>query len=203
MRLRDEWKICPYCAAPATRVEGASSRAVPQAAAAQVAAPPPVAAPAAEPRQYRALVVDDHADIRRLVTFTLEHSGLPISTVTASNGPEALELAQAEPPDLILLDIMMPGMDGFQVCERLRSNLRTAFIPIIMLTARDDAASRAQGFLAGTDDYVGKPFARAELLARVRRLLERSYGTVLPQPPGAAAPAEGPSKTAPQDVMLQ
>jgi CheY-like chemotaxis protein len=133
-----------------------------------------------ETRQYRALVVDDTADFRRLISFTLEHSGLPVSVETASNGREAIEKAQADPPDFIVLDIMMPEMDGFEVCERLRANVRTAFVPILMLTALDDAANRACGFLAGTDDYIGKPFARAELLARVRRLIERTYGTSLP-----------------------
>lgn len=125
-------------------------------------------------------MVDDTADFRRLISFTLEHSGLPVSVETASNGREAIEKAQADPPDFIVLDIMMPEMDGFEVCERLRANVRTAFVPILMLTALDDAANRACGFLAGTDDYIGKPFARAELLARVRRLIERTYGTSLP-----------------------
>jgi type IV pilus assembly protein PilB len=177
MRLQKEWQICPYCGSPAKR------------AAAPVTEPPPMAAPAAgaaprpsgEKRSYRALVVDDHEDMRRLIRFTLEHSELPLAMLSASGGAEALEIAQAEPPDLILLDLMMPGMDGFQVCEQLRANVRTAFIPILMLTARDDPGSRARGFLAGTDDYVSKPFARAELLARVRRLLERTYGTILPK----------------------
>jgi DNA-binding response OmpR family regulator len=87
---------------------------------------------------------------------------------------------------------MMPGMDGFEVCETLRKNVRTAFTPILMLTALDDAGSRARGFHAGTDDYISKPFARAELLARVRRLLERTYGAVLPMDrPALRAPCNG------------
>ncbi len=188
MRLQKEWQICPYCGAPANHA------AAPAAVPSPMAAPPRGAAPpaAAEPRRYRALVVDDHEDMRRLIKFTLDHSELPITMIGAANGAEALEAAQAEPPDLILLDIMMPGMDGFQVCEQLRANVRTAFIPILMLTARDDPGSRARGFMAGTDDYVSKPFARAELLARVRRLLERTYGTFLPkvpEPEPAPAPA--------------
>jgi DNA-binding response OmpR family regulator len=126
------------------------------------------------------LVVDDQPDFRRLISFTLQNSGLPVSVETASCGREAVEMAQDNPPDLLILDIMMPEMDGFEVCEQLRSNVRTAFVPILMLTALDDAANRARGFLAGTDDYIGKPFARAELLARVRRLLERTYGVRMP-----------------------
>ena len=177
MRLQKEWQICPYCGAPANRAAAPSP----------VAAPAKGAAPAAAtgPRQYRALIVDDHEDMRRLIKFTLDHSELPIATLSASGGAEALQIAQDALPDLILLDLMMPGMDGFQVCEQLRANVRTAFIPILMLTARDDAGSRARGFLAGTDDYVSKPFARAELLARVRRLLERTYGTLLPKLPAS------------------
>jgi DNA-binding response OmpR family regulator len=125
-------------------------------------------------------VVDDQADFRRLVSFTLEHSGLPLVVVSAASGAEALEQVTDDRPDLVLLDVMMPEMDGFEVCERLRANVRTAFIPILMLTALDDSGSRSRGFLAGTDDYIAKPFARAELLARVRRLLERTYGASLP-----------------------
>src|SRR5262249_58213630 len=77
---------------------------------------------------------------------------------------------------LILLDIMMPEMDGFEVCMQLRANVRTTFIPILMLTALDDPDSRTRGFVVGTDDFVTKPFGRAELLARVRRILQRTYG---------------------------
>ena len=181
MKLQKEWQVCPYCGAT-------NQRAATIAAVTAVTPPPPTAALppmgggnlAPAPRTYRALVVDDQADFRRLASFTLENSGLPISVQTASSGPAALECVNNERPDVILLDVMMPEMDGFEVCELLRGNVRTAFIPILMLTALDDSGSRARGFLAGTDDYIAKPFARAELLARVRRLLERSYGTILP-----------------------
>jgi type IV pilus assembly protein PilB len=183
MRLQKEWQICPYCGSPAKHAAAPAAAPVPLLAPSAGAA----SRPAGENRRYRALVVDDHEDMRRLITFTLEHSELPLSVLSASGGAEALEIAQAEPPDLIVLDVMMPGVDGIQVCEQLRANVRTAFVPILMLTARDDPGSRARGFLAGTDDYVGKPFARAELLARVRRLLERTYGTISP-PTFAAAP---------------
>jgi DNA-binding response OmpR family regulator len=148
-------------------------------------------------------VVDDHADMRRLISLALEHSGLPISVSTAENGTEALERASQDPPDLVLLDLMMPGMDGFEVCEHLRGNVRTAFVPILMLTARNDAANRARGFLVGTDDYVSKPFARAELVARVRRLIERTYGSVLTTGSGAAANAGGHADARPPGVSLQ
>jgi DNA-binding response OmpR family regulator len=141
--------------------------------------------------------------MRRLISLSLEHSNLAISVVTAASGAEAIDLAQQDPPDLVLLDVMMPGMDGFAVCEQLRGNVRTAFIPILMLTARDDAASRARGFLAGTDDYLGKPFARAELLARVRRLIERTYGAILPSPPTSAIAAVADASADFHRVSLQ
>ncbi len=191
VKLQKEWQICPYCGAAA---KPAPARAQTPVHSAPVAPEPPAPAPtpigvhaatdaadeAAGPRSYRVLVVDDQADFRRLVSFSLEHSGLPLSVVTAASGAEALECVADQRPDLVVLDVMMPEMDGFEVCERLRANVRTAFIPILMLTALDDSGSRSRGFLAGTDDYIGKPFARAELLARVRRLLERTYGASLP-----------------------
>ena len=94
----------------------------------------------------------------------------------ASDGQEALEQAARVAPDLILLDVMMPRMDGFTVCERLRSDVRTAFIPILMLTANGDENNRTKAYLVGTDDYMTKPFAVPELNARVTRLLRRTYG---------------------------
>ncbi len=182
IRLQPEWQVCPYCA-------GQSPHAGPARLA--VSSRPRVAASDAA-RQYCALVVDDNADMRKLIGFTLEHSGLPLQVLSAADGSEALQRAQEAPPDLILLDVMMPGLDGFAVCEQLRANVRTAFIPILMVTARDDPGSRVRGYLAGTDDYIGKPFARAELVARVRRLIERTYGAIEPRrmPPTVAQPVE-------------
>jgi type IV pilus assembly protein PilB len=184
-RLKKEWQVCPYCGTP---VKEAVTTTVGPVVAETV--PSPASFPASGPRQFRALVVDDEADFRRLLTLTLERSGLGISVVAAASGEEALEWTEADPPDLILLDLMMPGMAGFEVCERLRENVRTAFIPILMLTALDDPGNRARGFLAGTDDYIGKPFDRVELVARVRRLLQRTYGASLPPVDPAATPSE-------------
>ena len=182
MRLQKEWQICPYCGSPAKHAAASAAVSSPAVMLSAGAAPQFTG----ETRRFRTLVVDDHEDMRRLITFTLEHSELPLTVYSASGGVEALEMAKADPPDLIVLDVMMPDMDGIQVCEQLRGNVRTAFVPILMLTARDDPGSRARGFLAGTDDYVGKPFARAELLARLRRLLERTYGTISPRTSPAA-----------------
>ena len=186
-QMQPGWQVCPHCASPASSVGLVSTIAAPATRRSAVPAPPTASAPA---QHYAALVVDDQPDMRLLVTSALERSGLPVSVTTASSGAEALERVQRELPDLVILDVMMPEMDGFAVCEALRANVRTAFIPILMLTALDDADSRTHGFLAGTDDYLSKPFSRVELSARVRRLLQRSYGmtaTPLPSPTARVA----------------
>jgi type II secretory ATPase GspE/PulE/Tfp pilus assembly ATPase PilB-like protein/ActR/RegA family two-component response regulator len=122
------------------------------------------------------LVVDDDASIRHILVKTFQQLPIECTVDTASDGVEALEKVESAIPDLIVLDVMMPRMDGFTVCETLRANVRTAFIPIMMLTANADELSRTRGFLVGTDDYVGKPFSFPELNARVMRLLRRTYG---------------------------
>ena len=132
--------------------------------------------PAAPGRRYRALVVDDERDFRHLMTIFLRRSGLPIDVEAVSNGAEALRLVDANPPDLILLDVTMPEIDGFEVCRRLRADDRTRAIPILILTGLDEVADRTRGILADTDDYLGKPFDRCLLLERVRRILRRTYG---------------------------
>ena len=137
------------------------------------ARPPAQTAPEKKPR---ILVVDDDASIRFIVGKSLEQLPFPVEIQLASNGTEGLEIAQDKHPDLVVLDIMMPGMDGFEVCQKLRSQVETAFIPIIMLTANPTEEGRIKGYLAGTDDYLAKPFNVAELHARVTRLLRRTYG---------------------------
>ena len=122
------------------------------------------------------LVVDDDFSIRTIVAKSLEQLPFPIEIQVASDGFEGLALAKQIHPDLILLDIMMPGMDGFEVCQKLRSEVETAFIPVIMLTANPSEEGRLRGYLVGTDDYLAKPFNVAELNARVTRLLRRAYG---------------------------
>jgi CheY-like chemotaxis protein len=122
------------------------------------------------------LVVDDDPGIRQILVKTFQQLPIACRVQTASDGVEALESVQREAPELIVLDVMMPRMDGFAVCERLRGNVRTAFIPVLMLTANADEMSRTRGFLVGTDDYVAKPFSFPELNARVTRLLRRTYG---------------------------
>jgi type IV pilus assembly protein PilB len=124
----------------------------------------------------RILVVDDDASIRTIVTKSLEQLPFPVEVQSASNGVEGFEMVRSIRPDMVVLDIMMPGMDGFEVCQKLRSQVETAFIPVIMLTANPSEEGRIKGYLAGTDDYLAKPFNIAELHARVSRLLRRAYG---------------------------
>lgn len=117
------------------------------------------------------LVADDDPDILALVTFRLERAGYDV--VGANDGEQALQLALAQPPDLAVLDVMMPKLDGYEVTTRLRQNERTRRIPIILLTARVQEADIARGFEVGADDYVKKPFSPQELGARVQAILGR------------------------------
>ena len=142
---------------------------------------PPAPAPPgthAEPgrRPLRVLVVDDDPDIRLIVAATLRKMAIPIEVVQAQDGVEAIEKAREAPPDLAVLDVMMPRMDGFDTCRALRENVRTAFVPILMLTASADQDSRTKGYLIGTDDYMAKPFLPVDLKLRIARLLRKTYG---------------------------
>jgi two-component system phosphate regulon response regulator PhoB len=125
------------------------------------------------------LVVDDEEDIRELVAMQLRKEGF--AARTAADGPEALSLAARLRPSLILLDLMLPGMSGTEVCRRLRAEPATAGIPVIMLTARTEELDRVVGFEVGADDYVVKPFSTRELVLRIRAVLRR----------GAAPATEG------------
>jgi phosphate regulon transcriptional regulator PhoB len=118
------------------------------------------------------LVVEDEPDIRKLVVHHLAHEGFECRAV--GSGPEALRAIRAAPPDLVVLDLMLPGMTGLDVCRRLRSDEASSTIPVIMLTAKADAVDRVVGLELGADDYVTKPFSPAELVARVRAVLRRA-----------------------------
>ncbi len=120
----------------------------------------------------RILVVDDEPNIRRILSFLLEQRGYRI--LTAANGLEALEIAEAELPDLMLLDLMMPHMDGYEVCRRLRENFATAQIPVIMVTAKGEVSDKVKGLQGGANDYLTKPYDNKELVARVQNVLEWS-----------------------------
>jgi two-component system, OmpR family, phosphate regulon response regulator PhoB len=119
----------------------------------------------------RVLIVEDEADIRDLLLFHLEREGYQVAQ--SRSGPEALRLARAIPPDLVLLDLMLPDMDGLEVCRRLRQDPATQGLPIVMLTARGDEVDRVLGLELGADDYVVKPFSPRELIARIRAVLRR------------------------------
>lgn len=124
-----------------------------------------------EPGKRRLLLVDDDPLIRQLVIRALKADYL---IDEAASGLEALAKVQLHPPDLVLLDLMMPGMDGYEVCQALRQNSTTATVPIIMLTALDQVDSKVQGFRTGADDYITKPFDLQELRTRVETHLRRS-----------------------------
>ncbi|MFN9256394.1 MAG: response regulator [Gemmatimonas sp.] len=125
----------------------------------------------------RILVVDDETEIVALVAYHLAKTGYRVST--ASSGQDALELARRERPSLIVLDLMLPGMSGFDVLEQLRLDESTRDIAVIMLTARREEPDRIRGLSLGADDYLTKPFSPAELVLRVAAILRRT-GSVQP-----------------------
>ena len=120
----------------------------------------------------RVLIVDDEPDITALVSYNLKKDGFTVTAV--HDGGEALDVVKKKDFDLIVLDLMLPGVHGLEICRLLRASARTKDIPIIMLTARGDEADRIRGLEAGADDYLAKPFSPRELAARVRAVLRRS-----------------------------
>ncbi|MDD3893903.1 MAG: response regulator transcription factor, partial [Syntrophomonadaceae bacterium] len=127
-------------------------------------------------KQAKILVVDDEQKIREVVRIYLEKEGFSVGE--AIDGQEALDLNASEDWDLVVLDLMMPGMDGWTVCREVR---KTANLPIIMLTARDSEVDRIIGLELGADDYVVKPFSPRELVARVKAVLRRSQAVPVAQ----------------------
>jgi len=121
---------------------------------------------------YKILVVDDEDHIRRILKFQLEKHGFKV--ILAENGEVALELIRRESPDLVILDLMMPKIDGFETCRRIRKNFQTSQIPIIMLTAKSELPDKIKGLQDGANDYLIKPYSNEELLLRVRNVLDWS-----------------------------
>jgi DNA-binding response OmpR family regulator len=137
------------------------------------------------------LVVDDEPVLVETIAYNLQQAGYQVTT--AVDGASALEAARRETPDLVILDIMLPEMDGLEVCRQLRREHNTATTPIMMLTAKGDEIDKVVGLEVGADDYVTKPFGRRELLARVRALLRRAdYPLASEEQPAQEATSEVP-----------
>jgi two-component system response regulator VicR len=135
----------------------------------------------------KVLIVDDEQSIVELLTYNLQRNGYEV--VIARDGRQALRLAQAAQPDLVILDLMLPGLDGLDVCRVLR---RDSAVPIIMLTAREEEVDRVVGLELGADDYVTKPFSVRELMARVKAVLRRTAPTPSTEISAAAVHRIGP-----------
>ncbi len=127
------------------------------------------------------LVVDDEEDVLELVRYNLDKSGYQVET--ASSGEEALTKARRKLPDLVILDLMLPGMDGLEVCKKLKNDAKTEGLPIIVLTAKGEETDVVTGLELGADDYVTKPFSPKVLIARVRRILRRAVSRDMEKPP--------------------
>jgi two-component system alkaline phosphatase synthesis response regulator PhoP len=134
------------------------------------------------PRQ-KILVVEDDPDIRELVKYNLEQDGFSVEE--AADGAEALERIKRRSPDLMVLDLMLPGVSGLEICQRVRSVKETAALPILVLTAKGAEVDRVLGLEMGADDYVVKPFSPREVMARIKGLLRRANPTIAPDSAGA------------------
>ena len=139
------------------------------------------------------LVIEDDPSSLRLTQYILKNKGYEV--LTAPNGLEGLRKAQSENPDLVILDVMLPGIDGFEICSHLRADPQTARLPILMLSAKARAADKAVGLKAGADDYLSKPVAPSEILSKVENLLARKTGALhsdsIPQPQKPDSAAKG------------
>jgi two-component system response regulator MprA len=135
-----------------------------------------------EGQRLRVLVVDDEQSIVDFIRLGMRYEGFQVDH--AGDGYAGLDLAQRLQPDVVILDIMLPGLDGLEVCRRLRTGEATANIPILMLTAKDEVQDRVVGLESGADDYLAKPFEFEELLARVRALLRRQQRILAAGGPG-------------------
>lgn len=140
----------------------------------------PAQRPATDVARKNILVVEDEEDILELVEYNLAKNGFRVTTV--SSGEAALREVRTDPPDLVVLDLMLPGVDGLEVCKTLKGDPRTAKIPVVMLTAKGEESDIITGLELGADDYIAKPFSPKVLIARVRTVMRRRI---------AAPPEEG------------
>jgi two-component system cell cycle response regulator len=138
----------------------------------------------------RILVVDDLLPNVKLLEAKLTSEYFDV--LTANDGPSALEIIESQPLDIVLLDVMMPGMDGFEVCQRIKQNPETMHIPVVMITALSDAADRVRGIECGADDFLTKPvndtalFARVRSLVRLKMIMDENGACVSRQPVSSA-----------------
>jgi phosphate regulon transcriptional regulator PhoB len=135
------------------------------------------------------LVVEDEADILEIIAYNLSREGWRV--LSSRDGEEALDLARSEEPDLVLLDLMLPGMDGIEVCRQLKDEPRGAELPIIMVTAKGEESDVVLGLGVGADDYIVKPFSPRELVARVKAVLRRGPLKEKPGPAGERIERDG------------
>jgi two-component system alkaline phosphatase synthesis response regulator PhoP len=122
--------------------------------------------------EEKILIVDDEDHIRELIKFNLENNGYRV--ICADNGVDALRITKEETPQLLLLDLMLPGMDGYDVCKEIRKDNSISTTPIIMITAKGEEFDKVLGLELGADDYITKPFSVRELMARVKAILRRT-----------------------------
>jgi two-component system alkaline phosphatase synthesis response regulator PhoP len=125
------------------------------------------------------LVIEDDPATSRLVDYSLRHEGYEV--ITAFNGLEGIRKATTEAPDLVILDVMLPGLDGFEICHRLRADAATASLPILMFSAKAQEIDKDTGLKVGADDYLTKPAAPAEIVSRVGKLLARKSTAAKPR----------------------
>jgi two-component system alkaline phosphatase synthesis response regulator PhoP len=130
----------------------------------------------------RVLIVEDEADIRELMRYNLEREGFAVEE--AADGPQALEKVARHVPDLMVLDLMLPGMPGLQICRQMRAGAATARLPILIVTAKGTEVDKVLGLEMGADDYVVKPFSPRELVARIKALLRRANPQIEPEAGG-------------------
>lgn len=156
-----------------TKLASGAKPELPKGQVPKLTVPTPSPAPA---RSFRALVVDDEPDLRVFVRFAIERSGLGLTVIAAKDAAEALVLVAMERPDIVILDLGMPGIDGFEVCRRLKRAARTKAMPVMILSALGTTESIARAKELGADDYVVKPFRREDFIERIRHLLERAHG---------------------------
>jgi DNA-binding response OmpR family regulator len=129
--------------------------------------------------EKKILVIEDDPATSRLVDYSLRHEGYQV--ITSSNGLDGIRKAHSESPDLVILDVMLPGMDGFEICHRLRAEPDTAKLPILMFSAKAQEIDRETGIKVGADDYLTKPSAPADIVSRVEKLLAKRNGGVITQ----------------------